>query len=62
MSWGKEKQKFTATIQVNGKSINLGRFASEEEAALVYNKAALKYHGEFARLNDVQTVQQKIAA
>lgn len=36
--------------------------SSLSSVALVYNKAALKYHGTFARLNDVQTAKQKIAA
>lgn len=29
----------------------IGRFTSKEEAALAYNKAAIKYFGEFAYLN-----------
>lgn len=45
--------KWAARIMVNRKEINLGRFKTKEEAALAYNKGALKYHGDFASLNVV---------
>lgn len=43
--------KFISQIRLNGKQIYLGSFISELTAAEAYNKAAIKYHGEFANLN-----------
>ncbi|MEZ0393216.1 MAG: AP2 domain-containing protein [Pseudobdellovibrionaceae bacterium] len=43
-----------AGIRVDGKSIHIGFFASEEEAARAYNEAAKKYFGENAYQNQVQ--------
>jgi hypothetical protein len=40
-----------AIIGVHGRTIFLGRFKSDEVAARAYDRAALIYHGEFARLN-----------
>lgn len=47
--------KIRARIKVNGKSINLGSFKTIEEAALAYNNAAIKYHREFAVLNEIKS-------
>ncbi len=38
-------------IEVDGHSINLGNFESEESAALKYNRAASQYFGEFCYQN-----------
>jgi hypothetical protein len=40
-----------AQITVNRNKIHLGRHLTVEEAAQAYDRAALKYFGEFARLN-----------
>ena len=51
LSGGKRKKKWAAQISIKRKNIHLGRFYTQEEAALAYNEAALKYFKEFARLN-----------
>lgn len=53
--WHKWGKKWQARININGKQKHLGLFTSEEEAAEVYNKEALKHYGEFALLNKIET-------
>jgi hypothetical protein len=45
--------KFMARISFNNKMLYLGLFESAKEAAITYNEAAVKYHGEFANLNKI---------
>jgi hypothetical protein len=49
--WNKRDECWLAYIGVNGKKIYLGSFDTPIEGAVAYNNAAVKYHGEFARLN-----------
>lgn len=51
--WDKRCKKWTSKINPNGRTINLGLFENEIDAAIAYNKAAMKHFGEYARLNNV---------
>lgn len=48
------RNKWMTRVQVNGKIVYYKCFDFEDDAALAYNENALKYHGEFARLNVVE--------
>ena len=43
--------KWHAQLKINGKQTYLGRRDTAEEAALLYNAAAVKHFGEFAHVN-----------
>lgn len=42
---------FTASIQANRKKYYIGRYPTEELAAMAYDAVAKELHGEFAKLN-----------
>lgn len=50
VSWHRHTKQFVAYIRVNGKPIFLGYRRTPEDAAQLYAEAALKHHGEFARV------------
>ena len=51
VTWNKARNKYVAKIKKNGKTIYLGYYDTAIEAALAYDEAALRLHGEFARTN-----------
>jgi hypothetical protein len=51
VTFNKNRNKWTSSVFVNGKSIHVGTFTDEIEAAKAYDEAAKMYQGEFANLN-----------
>ena len=57
ISFRKHENKYIARISpYPGERIFLGRFGTPEEAAAAYDRAAVLYHGEFARTNKMMGV------
>ena len=48
-----ETGRFRAYISPHRKQIHIGVFDTPEEAAIAYNKEAVRWFGEFARINDI---------
>lgn len=55
VSYHKNRGKYVASIGFEGKQYHLGSFNTAIEAAKAYNEGALKYHKEFAVLNDLES-------
>ncbi len=54
VTWIKKMNKWKSSISVNLKRINIGYFDNKHLAAVAYNKASIKYHGNFAKLNIIK--------
>ena len=51
VNWNKQHKKWLGRITFDNKTLHLGFFENEIDAAKAYDEAAKKYHGEFACLN-----------
>ena len=52
VSWDKRNRNWNSRIGIgNNTTKHIGSFEDEVQAAIAYNNAALKYFGEFAKLN-----------
>ena len=49
--WYSREKRWAVRIHADGKTIPLGYFKDEIQAAKTYDKAAKTYHGDFAALN-----------
>lgn len=58
VSFVKNRNKYRAYITLNQKQYFLGYYDNAIDAARAYNKAALKLHGEFARLNEIKELEE----
>jgi len=52
---------YRSRITYYGKRISLGNFKTAEEAAIAYNRAAIKYFGDFANLNVIKGERRLIS-
>jgi hypothetical protein len=53
VSWDKRRGGWQARVTTAGRSLYIGTFPSEREAAYFYNQAARQIHGEYAQLNEL---------
>lgn len=49
VSFCRQTGKWRASITIKGRSVNLGRYSSKEEASAAYNSASVQEFGGFAR-------------
>lgn len=52
--FSKIRNRFVAQITYNYNNIYLGVYKTQEQAAIAYNEAAIKYFDDFARLNKIE--------
>jgi hypothetical protein len=56
--WHKQRNKYCARITVNGKSISLGLYKTEDEARLAYCIKALELFGEFVHTDVIKDYER----
>lgn len=52
--WDKQLNKWRTRIKYKGKHIHVGLYSNLIEAAIAYNKKAVEYFGEYAKLNQIK--------
>lgn len=57
--YDKRRHDYKATITVNKKTITIGYYKKEIDAAKAYNERALKLFGDFAVFNDISPAVEK---
>lgn len=60
VKWHSVNKNWLAVIVCDGKSYHLGCFDDEAEAAKQYDRAAIELHGEYARLNFPEVINETI--
>jgi hypothetical protein len=58
--WCKKDKAWRAQIRVDGKQKYLGQYKCQIKAAEAYNLAAIKHHGEFAQLNNIDYAIERL--
>lgn len=53
VSWKTQNNKWVSQIRFKTKKLHLGYYNLEKDAAIAYNKAAIKFYKEFAILNQI---------
>lgn len=53
VSFDRKVNKYRSYIKLNGKLLHTGFFVNPIDAAIAYNKAAIKHFGEFAKINQI---------
>jgi len=61
VSWHKYHNSWKSYITLDKKRIHLGSYQCPKEAAQAYNEAAIKYHGDFAKLNNIEPQTSRVA-
>lgn len=52
VTWDASRNKWAASLMINYKRVYLGRFVDKLEAALAYDRGAIKMFGEHAKTNE----------